>query len=91
MLSLGASKPWKEVMAVMTGEPRMDTAAFREYFMPLENWLKEENARNGVHVGWKTKNLDHYCKPGLAAGGSRAVPSAAVALLAATLMAVFFK
>ena len=62
MLSLGASKPWKEVMEVMTGEPRMDTTAFREYFRPLEDWLKEENARNEVHDGWKTKAMDHYCK-----------------------------
>ena len=32
MLKLGSSLPWKEVMEVMTGEPRMSTDAFREYF-----------------------------------------------------------
>ena len=43
MLVLGSSKPWKEVIRVMTGEPKMNTEAFREYFRPLEEWLKEEN------------------------------------------------
>ena len=63
MLELGASKPWKEVMEVMTGEPKMDTAAFREYFKPLEEWLKEENERTGVTVGWKNKDLKEVCTP----------------------------
>ena len=63
MLELGASKPWKEVMEVMTGEPKMDTAAFREYFKPLEEWLKEENERTGVTVGWKNKDLEEVCTP----------------------------
>ena len=61
MLEIGASKPWKEVMEVMTGEPKMDTAAFREYFEPLEEWLKEENKRTGVTIGWKTKDLNELC------------------------------
>jgi peptidyl-dipeptidase A len=47
MLRLGKSKPWKEVMEIMTGTPKMDTGAYREYFAPLEKWLikknKEEN------------------------------------------------
>ena len=36
MLKLGASKPWKEVIEVMTGEPKMDTAAFRDM---VARWL----------------------------------------------------
>ena len=63
MLEIGASKPWKEVMEVMTGEPKMDTAAIREYFKPLEEWLKEENKRTGVAVGWKAKDLNEFCSP----------------------------
>ncbi len=62
MLKLGASLPWKEVIEVMTGKPMMDTDPFREYFKPLEDWLKEENARNGVRVGWRVDDYDAYCK-----------------------------
>lgn len=62
MLKLGASLPWKEVIEVMTGKPEMDTAAFREYFRPLEDWLKEENRRNGVRVGWEVKDYEKFCK-----------------------------
>ena len=51
MMVLGASKPWKEVINEMTGEPRMRTDAFREFFSPLEKWLKKENRKNRVRVG----------------------------------------
>ena len=61
MLKLGSSKPWKEAMAVMTGEPRMNTDALREYFTPLEAWLKKENQKNGVKVGWNHDDNDILC------------------------------
>ena len=61
MMKVGASKPWKEVIKIMTGEGKMDTAAFREYFAPLEKWLRAENKKNGVKVGW-TVDVDKYCK-----------------------------
>ena len=47
----------------MTGTDGMDTDAFRSYFKPLEEWLIQENERNGVQVGWKTDNYEQYCKP----------------------------
>jgi len=61
MLRMGASRPWKEVMEVMTGEPRMDTAAIREYFRPLEAWLEAENTRHGVRVGWDHEDSGVMC------------------------------
>ena len=61
MLELGSSKPWKEAMEVMTGEPKMDTGAFREYFKPLEDWLMKENKKNGVMVGWENPPLEEMC------------------------------
>ena len=61
MLELGSSKPWKEAMEVMTGEPKMDTGAFREYFKPLEKWLMKENKKNGVMVGWENPPLEEMC------------------------------
>jgi peptidyl-dipeptidase A len=50
MLRLGKSKPWKEVMEIMTGAPDMDTAAFREYFAPLEEWLTRHNKEKNNQV-----------------------------------------
>lgn len=57
----------------MTGTPKMDTAAFREYFEPLETWLKEENRKNGVYVGWKAKPLEQYCSPNSASEKGRLI------------------
>ena len=65
MLKLGASKPWKDVMEVMTGQREMSTAAFREYFKPLEDWLIKENKKNGVKVGWKIPKLETLCQSDL--------------------------
>jgi peptidyl-dipeptidase A len=54
MLKLGASKPWPQALAVMTGETqgeaRIDGSALLEYFAPLSQWLKEKNA--GQKCGW---------------------------------------
>ena len=85
MLKLGSSKPWKEVIEVMTGEPKMDTGAFREYFMPLEKWLKEENERNGVTVGWKVDDFDKFCEA--KAGASASSGSGTTILLVSTALA----
>ncbi|XP_041371786.1 uncharacterized protein LOC121385251 [Gigantopelta aegis] len=43
-LSLGSSKPWPEVMEIMTGQRQMDAGALLEYFKPLTDWLKDRNA-----------------------------------------------
>ena len=61
MLKMGKSKPWKEAMKVMTGQPDMSTDAMREYFLPLEKWLKKENKRNGVRVGWDHDDSKVMC------------------------------
>lgn len=65
MLQLGASKPWPEAMELVTGQPKMDAGALREYFAPLETWLKAENERTGETIGWDKTDK---CKPGLIAG-----------------------
>lgn len=56
----GASKPWQEVLQEVIGEGRLDGSALREYFRPLEEWLRNENLRNQEFVGW-TYDGD-YCK-----------------------------
>ena len=49
MLSLGASKPWPEAMA-MLGESKGDASAMLEYYAPLRAWLKEQNKNE--KCGW---------------------------------------
>jgi len=62
MLRLGASRPWKEAMKLMTGEPDMSTNAIREYFAPLEKWLTKENKKRNIKVGFGELNLDSVCE-----------------------------
>ena len=50
MLELGASKPWPEAMAAMTGGKQMDATPMLEYFAPLRRWLQEQN--KGQKCGW---------------------------------------
>lgn len=49
---MGASRPWPEVMKVITGQEKMDASALREYFKPLEEWLIKKNAKLGETPGW---------------------------------------
>ena len=52
MLELGKSKPWQEAFQTMMGEDKADATAILDYFAPLKTWLDEQNAKNGVKVGW---------------------------------------
>nr|XP_034299426.1 uncharacterized protein LOC117680950 isoform X1 [Crassostrea gigas] len=51
-LQLGSSKPWPEVMKVLTGSPKVDVGPLMEYFSPLIEWLKETNEEEGNFLGW---------------------------------------
>lgn len=53
-LAMGSSRPWPEVMKVMTGQEKMDASAIREYFKPLEDWLVLENAKLTQTPGWQS-------------------------------------
>ncbi len=50
MLEMGASKPWQEAMATLTGQPELDASAIIDYFAPLKTWLDEQN--EGRQCGW---------------------------------------
>ena len=50
MLEMGASRPWPEALAALTGKPEMDATAILDYFAPLKAWLDEQN--EGQPVGW---------------------------------------
>ncbi len=50
MLALGASKPWQEALAALSGERAGDASALVEYFQPLQSWLDGEI--QGETCGW---------------------------------------
>ncbi len=50
MLALGASKPWPEALAAVSGEKQADASAMLEYFAPLRKFLAEQN--KGQKCGW---------------------------------------
>ena len=50
MMEMGQSKPWPEALFAATGDRRMDASAVVDYFAPLHEWLKVQNA--GRTCGW---------------------------------------
>jgi peptidyl-dipeptidase A len=50
MLAHGASQPWQDTLAELTGSREMDASPIIEYFAPLMSWLKEQN--QGQQCGW---------------------------------------
>ena len=50
MLAAGASEPWQDTLAKLTGTREMDATAIVEYFEPLMGWLEEQN--QGRSCGW---------------------------------------
>ncbi len=50
MLEKGASQPWQDTLAEVTGQREMDATAILEYFAPLQKWLEEQN--KGQTCGW---------------------------------------
>ena len=50
LFGMGASRPWPEALATVTGTPHLDASALLEYFAPLAAWLDEQNA--GRTCGW---------------------------------------
>lgn len=60
LMEKGSSQRWQELMEEVTGEGRLDGTALREYFRPLEEWLRQENLRTNEFVGWIYDG--DYCK-----------------------------
>ncbi|XP_064087199.1 angiotensin-converting enzyme-like [Macrobrachium nipponense] len=84
MLQLGASKPWPEAMAALTGSREMDASAIREYFKPLEMWLKEDNEKHGEIPGWDTDEI--MCTPDAPSEEAKGEPSSAGSTVSAALL-----
>ncbi|XP_065226305.1 angiotensin-converting enzyme-like [Planococcus citri] len=60
LMESGSSLPWQETLRLAIGENRLDASAVRDYFKPLEEWLRNENLRTGEFVGWVYDG--DYCK-----------------------------
>lgn len=56
----GSSDTWQNVLRDVLGESRLDASAVREYFRPLEEWLRNENLRTQEVLGWRYDG--DYCK-----------------------------
>jgi peptidyl-dipeptidase A len=50
MLEAGASRPWPETLAQLTGSRDIDATAILDYYAPLRTWLAEQN--RGKTCGW---------------------------------------
>jgi peptidyl-dipeptidase A len=50
MLAAGASEPWQDTLAELTGTREMDATAIIDYFQPLMAWLEEQNTDRDC--GW---------------------------------------
>ncbi|XP_018346449.1 PREDICTED: angiotensin-converting enzyme-like [Trachymyrmex septentrionalis] len=59
ILSMGASRPWQDVVRHMTRgrTNRIDAGAMLKYFEPLNAWLKRQNEMQPV-IGWITSHDD---------------------------------
>jgi peptidyl-dipeptidase A len=53
MLTVGQSQPWQTTLKAMTGTDHLDAGPMLEYFQPLYEWLKQQNAANKSTPGWK--------------------------------------
>lgn len=52
-MSLGSSKPWTEILFMLTGSHEVSANALLLYYKPLLIWLKEYTAKFHVPIGWK--------------------------------------
>ncbi|XP_020294952.1 angiotensin-converting enzyme [Pseudomyrmex gracilis] len=67
LMEKGSSVPWQDTLREATGEFRLDGAALREYFRPLEDWLRTENLRTSEVVGWSYDG--DFCKRSIETAG----------------------
>lgn len=51
-METGSSENWRDTLSLAIGENRLDGSALREFFQPLEEWLRNENLRTGQFIGW---------------------------------------
>lgn len=63
----GSSLRWQDTLHLAIGQDRLDASAVRDFFRPLEEWLRNENLRTGEFVGWVYGECLPYILPRIAA------------------------
>ena len=53
MLTLGKSKPWPEALEKVTGSKEMNVEPLKQYFQPLDTWLKQQRKELQYPIGWE--------------------------------------
>ncbi|XP_030560434.1 angiotensin-converting enzyme [Drosophila novamexicana] len=59
MMQLGATRHWRDIMHIATGERKLSGRGVLEYFAPLFTWLKERNMQLDIEPGW---DADELCR-----------------------------
>lgn len=52
LMRSGSSKTWREVLLEITGEIELNPDGFLEYFEPLNQWIRDNNSKSKLIVGW---------------------------------------
>ena len=55
VMSAGFSNSWQEAIEQLTGAPVMSAESFIKYFLPLYEFLEQENSAAGLCIGWGGK------------------------------------
>jgi len=59
MLKMGRREPWPQVLQGLTGShKKMDASSLLHYYQPLYLWLREQNEKLNVTVGWNEDSED---------------------------------
>lgn len=60
MLKMGKSKPWPEALKAMTGSDKLSVEALKEYFKPLDLWLRKRRCDLSYPIGWEGSPRPSY-------------------------------
>ena len=83
MLKMGKSKPWPKALKAMTGSEKMTVEPLKEYFRPLDLWLRKKRCELKYPIGWKGSPVPRYdpcvvpTTAPLTTGSARLIPTLA--------------
>lgn len=61
MMSLGSTKPWREVVGkILPKNTGLSSLALLEYYQPIVDWLKTHNKQTKVKIGWNSTQKSKF-------------------------------